>query len=45
QGTQVPPHHRRLPSRRLEETQHPAAPSLPLNPLVLVKRFGIKLIL
>uniref|UniRef100_A0A9J7YDB8 Ribosomal protein L15 n=1 Tax=Cyprinus carpio carpio TaxID=630221 RepID=A0A9J7YDB8_CYPCA len=31
QGPQVPPHHRRLPARGLEETQHPAAAPLPLD--------------
>lgn len=31
QGPQVPPDHRRLPSRCLEEAQHPAAAPLPLE--------------
>lgn len=31
QGPQVPPDHRRLPPRCLEEAQHPAAAPLPLG--------------
>ncbi|KAA0887902.1 hypothetical protein EYC89_25775, partial [Enterobacter hormaechei] len=31
QGPQVPPHHRRLSTCSLEETQHPAAAPLSLN--------------
>lgn len=43
QGPQVPPDHRRLPSRCLEEAQHPAAAPLPLerNACLYIKKINI----
>lgn len=43
QGPQVPPDHRRLPSRCLEEAQHPAAAPLPLGraPCLYIQKINI----